>query len=446
MKFSTQNPKKSLHLVSLGCTKNLVDSEIMLGKLKDYTMTNDASTADVIIVNTCGFIDSAKQESLNTILNLHDERKKESVLVMAGCLSERYQGELQKELPEIDVFTGVGDYDKIDLLVNEKRSAFSNEVFLASDTNERVITGSSYHAYIKLSEGCNQTCSFCAIPSFKGKLHSRTLESLVKEVKSLVTRGYVDFSFVSQDSSSFLRDQDIKNGLELLIEEVEKIEGIKTARILYLYPSTTTLSLIDKIADSKVFVNYFDMPLQHITPSMLKIMKRGKGVEKLNELMNHMRTKPNSFVRTTFIAGHPGETIEDHEALCKYIEEFKFDRANVFSYSTEEGTTAALSKELIEQEIIDERAEVIGEIIAQTTQESLENEVGKTFEVYVDGESEEHEYLLSARKTLWAPDIDGEIYINDNELGDGEQIKFGQIYTVKITELAGDKLLATVIK
>lgn len=446
MKFSVKNPKKTLHLVSLGCTKNLVDSEIMLGKLKDYTITNDASNADVIIVNTCGFIDSAKQESLNTIFNLHDERKKESVLVMAGCLSERYQGELQKELPEIDVFTGVGDYDKIDLLVNEKRSAFSNEVFLASDENERVITGSSYHAYVKLSEGCNQTCSFCAIPSFKGKLHSRTLESLVKEVKSLVSKGYVDFSFVSQDSSSFLRDQDIKNGLELLIDEVEKIEGIKTARILYLYPSTTTLSLIDKIADSKVFVNYFDMPLQHITPSMLKIMKRGKGVEKLNELMNHMRSKPNSFVRTTFIAGHPGETVEDHEALCKYIEEFKFDRANVFSYSTEEGTAAALSKDLIEQEIIDARAEEIGEIIAKTTTESLENEVGKIFEVYVDGESDEHEYLLSARKTIWAPDIDGEIYINDNELAQNEQIKFGQIYTVKVTELVGDKLLATVIK
>ena len=446
MKFSTQNPKKSLHLVSLGCTKNLVDSEIMLGKLKDYEMTNDAASADVIIVNTCGFIDSAKQESLNTILNLHDERKKESVLVMAGCLSERYQGELQKELPEIDVFTGVGDYDKIDLLVNEKRSAFTNEVFLASDTNERVITGSSYHAYVKLSEGCNQTCSFCAIPSFKGKLHSRTLESLVKEVKSLVARGYIDFSFVSQDSSSFLRDLGHKDGLEQLISEVEKIEGIKTARILYLYPSTTTLSLIDKIADSSVFVNYFDMPLQHITPSMLKIMKRGKGVEKLNELMNHMRTKPNSFVRTTFIAGHPGETLEDHEALCKYIEEFKFDRANVFSYSTEEGTAAAASKELIEQEIIDERAEVIGDIIAQTTQESLEAEVGQVFDVYIDGESDEHEYLLSARKVLWAPDIDGEIYINDNELAEGEQIKFGQMYTVRVTELAGDKLLATIIK
>lgn len=446
MKFSIQNPKKSLHLVSLGCTKNLVDSEIMLGKLKDYTMTDDASSADVIIVNTCGFIDSAKQESINTILNLHDERKKESVLVMAGCLSQRYQGELQAELPEIDVFTGVGDYDKIDILVNEKRSAFTNEVFLASDTNERVITGSSYHAYVKLSEGCNQTCSFCAIPSFKGKLHSRTLESLVKEVKSLVARGYIDFSFVSQDSSSFLRDLGHNDGLEQLISAVEKIEGIKTARILYLYPSTTTLSLIDKIADSKVFMNYFDMPLQHITPSMLKIMKRGKGVEKLNELMNHMRSKPNSFVRTTFIAGHPGETVEDHEALCKYIEEFKFDRANVFSYSTEEGTSAAESKELIEQEIIDERAEIIGEIIAKTTQESLENEIGKVFEVYIDGESDEHEYLLSARKTLWAPDIDGEIYINDNELEQGDQIKFGQIYTVRVTELAGDKLLATVLK
>ena len=446
MKFSTQNPKKSLHLVSLGCTKNLIDSEIMLGKLKDYTITDDASSADVIIVNTCGFIDSAKEESINTILNLHDERKKESVLVMAGCLSQRYQNELQEELPEIDVFTGVGDYDKIDTLINEKRSAFTNEVFLASDTNERVITGSSYHAYVKLSEGCNQTCSFCAIPSFKGKLHSRTLESLVKEVKSLVSKGYIDFSFVSQDSSSFLRDLGHNDGLEQLISEVDKIEGIKTARILYLYPSTTTLKLIDKIADSKVFVNYFDMPLQHISQNMLKIMKRGKGVEKLNELMNYMKSKPNSFVRTTFIAGHPGETLEDHEILSKYIEDFKFDRANVFSYSTEEGTAAALSKELIDQKTIDKRAERIGKIIEQTTQESLELEVGKTFEVYIDGESDEHEFLLSARKTIWAPDIDGEIYINDNELPQGEQIKFGQIYTVKVTELAGDKLLATVLK
>ncbi|WP_418180057.1 30S ribosomal protein S12 methylthiotransferase RimO [Aliarcobacter lanthieri] len=444
MKFSTKKPKKKLHMVSLGCTKNLVDSEVMLGKLSDYELTDDTQNADVIIVNTCGFIDSAKQESINTILNLHEDRKKESVLVMAGCLSERYKEELQSELPEIDVFTGVGDYDKIDLLVNEKRSNFTNEVFLASENNERVITGSSYHAYVKLSEGCNQTCSFCAIPSFKGKLHSRTLSSLVKEVKHLVSKGYIDFSFVSQDSSSFLRDLGEKNGLELLIDEIEKIDGIKTARILYLYPSTTTLSLIDKIANSKVFVNYFDMPLQHITQSMLKIMKRGKGVEQLNELMNYMKSKPNSFVRTTFIAGHPGESEEDFKALCEYVEEFNFDRANVFSYSDEEGTTATLREDKIEQELIDERADILGSIIAGTTQKSLEDEVGKTFEVYIDGESEEHEYLLSARKTIWAPDIDGEIYINDNE--SEQELKFGQVYTVKVTELAGDKLLATVIK
>lgn len=450
MKFTTNKPTKSLHLVSLGCTKNLVDSEIMLGKLKDYEIIDDATTADVIIVNTCGFIDSAKEESINTILNLHDDRKEESVLVMAGCLSERYKEELQKELPEIDIFTGVGDYDKIDELVNEKRSAFTDEVFLLSESNDRVITGSSYHAYIKLSEGCNQTCSFCAIPSFKGKLHSRTLESLVKEVKNLIASGYTDFSFVSQDSSSYLRDLDIKDGLEKLIEEVEKIEGIKTARILYLYPSTTTLSLIEKIHNSKIFENYFDMPLQHISSEVLKIMKRGKGVEKLKELMDAMKNESNSFVRTTFIVGHPGESQDDFEELCKYVEDYKFDRANVFSYSDEEGTDAYNRIDKIPQEIIDERAEILGEIIAQTTQKSLEKEVNQTFEVYVDGESDEHEYLLSARKTVWAPEIDGEIYINDNELvdekGNPEQLKFGQIYKVRVTELVGDKLLATAIK
>ncbi|AXH10748.1 30S ribosomal protein S12 methylthiotransferase RimO [Malaciobacter halophilus] len=444
MKFSETKPTKTLHLVSLGCTKNLVDSEVMLGKLNEYKLTNDNDKADVIIVNTCGFIDSAKEESINTILNLHEQRKKDSVLVMAGCLSERYKEELQKELPEIDVFTGVGDYDRIDELVQQKQSNFKDEVFLANDTNERVITGSSYHAYVKLSEGCNQACSFCAIPSFKGKLHSRTLQSLVKEVKALVNKGYVDFSFVSQDSSSFLRDLGHKDGLIDLINEIEKIEGIKTARILYLYPSTTSLELIDKIAESKVFVNYFDMPLQHISASMLKIMKRGKGVEKLRELMSYMKSKPNSFVRTTFIAGHPGETQEDFNELCNYVEEFKFDRANVFSYSDEEGTTACKSKDKLQQNVIDTRAQELGEIITNTTFESLENEIGKEFEVYIDGESDEHEYLLSARKTIWAPDIDGEIFINDNELD--EQIEFGKIYKVKTTELAGDKILATVVE
>ncbi len=444
MKFSTQNPEKSIHLVSLGCTKNLVDSEIMLGKLRDYKVSNEAETSDVIIVNTCGFIDSAKEESINTILNLHDLRKKDSVLVMAGCLSERYKEELQKELPEIDIFTGVGDYDKIDTLVNEKRSAFTNEVFLLNETNDRVITGSNYHAYIKLSEGCNQVCSFCASPSFKGKLHSRTLESLLKELRNLVSQGFCDFSFVSQDSSSFLRDLGVNDGLIQLVNEVEKIEGIKSARILYLYPSTTTLGLIKKIEDSKVFENYFDMPLQHISSSMLKIMKRGKGVEKLRELMDAMRKTPNSFVRTTFIVGHPGETEADFQELCDYVENYGFDRANVFSYSDEDGTSAYDRDDKIEQELIDKRADILGEIIKRKTLESLEKDINTTTTVYIDGQSDEHEYLLSARKTIWAPEIDGEIYINDNETG--VELSVGKMYEVKITELAGDKLLATALK
>ena len=450
MKFTTQKPTKSLHLVSLGCTKNLVDSEIMLGKLKEYQIIDDATVADVIIVNTCGFIDSAKEESINTILNLHEQRKEKSVLVMAGCLSQRYKEELQEELPEIDIFTGVGDYDRIDELVNEKRSQFTNDVFLLNESNDRVITGSSYHAYVKLSEGCNQACSFCAIPSFKGKLHSRTLESLVKEVTNLVKNGYKDFSFVSQDSSSFLKDLDIKDGLEKLIEEVEKIKGVKSARILYLYPSTTTLSLIEKIKNSNVFENYFDMPLQHITSNMLKIMKRGKGVEKLKELMDAMRAVPNSFVRTTFIVGHPGESQEDFEELCKYVREYKFDRANVFSYSDEEGTSAYNRADKIKQDLIDQRAQTLGEIIEETTKLSLKKEIDQEFEVYIDGQSEEHEYLLSARKACWAPDIDGEIYINNSELfkedGSAVQLKFAETYKVKVTQLAGDKLLATVVE
>ncbi|MFA7083168.1 MAG: 30S ribosomal protein S12 methylthiotransferase RimO [Arcobacteraceae bacterium] len=444
MKFTTTNPQKTLHLVSLGCTKNLVDSEVMLGKLSDYKLTHEPELADVIIVNTCGFIESAKQESINTVLDLDSMRKKDSVLVMAGCLSERYKEELQKELIEVDIFTGVGDYDKIDVLVNEKRSLFTNEVFLQTEINERVITGSNYHAYIKLSEGCNQTCSFCAIPSFKGKLFSRTLESLVKEVKALVAKGYFDFSFVSQDSSSYLKDRDINNGLELLIEEIEKVQGVKSARILYLYPSTTTHTLIKKIETSSVFHNYFDMPLQHISPSMLKIMKRGKGIEQLNELMATMRNTPNSFIRTTFIVGHPGETQEDFDDLCTYVKEYGFNRANVFSYSDEEGTTAYESTQKVDAKVIDKRAKILGKIIEKSTLTAFKEEIGKIVEVVVDGPSLEHEYLLSARNIMWAPDIDGEIYINDNELE--TEIKFGVIYKAKITELAGDNLLATIIK
>lgn len=433
--------RNKLHIVSLGCTKNLVDTEVMMGKLQNFTLTDNQEEADVIIVNTCGFIDAAKQESINTVLSLHEGRKEDSLLVMAGCLSERYKEELSKEMPEVDIFTGVGDYDKIDELLREKKSRFSEQVYLI-DGAERVVTGSTYHAYIKLSEGCNQACSFCAIPSFKGKLNSRSLDSIAKEVESLVAKGYYDFSFVSQDSSSYLRDQNIKDGLSLLIERIELIEGVKSARILYLYPSTTTLQLLKNIAKSKIFHNYFDMPIQHINDDMLRIMKRGFGKAKTLELLNFMRSLPNSFVRTSFIVGHPHESEAMFEEMCEFAASFGFDRINVFAYSDEETTSAHAMDGKISQELIEERAAILGAIADDVRLASLENEIGKEVTLVIDGQSEEHEYLLTARNLLWAPEIDGEIYVNDRT-NDVKELEYGVIYEAKITDLVGDILTAT---
>ncbi|NPA59245.1 MAG: 30S ribosomal protein S12 methylthiotransferase RimO [Epsilonproteobacteria bacterium] len=430
-----------LHIVSLGCTKNLVDTEVMLGKLQNFELTDDKSDADVIIVNTCGFIDAAKEESVNTVLSLHEARKEDSVLVMAGCLSERYKDDLAVQIPEVDIFTGVGDYEQIDELLVEKKSRFSEEVYLI-DGAERVVTGSTYHAYIKLSEGCNQTCSFCAIPSFKGKLHSRDLDSIAKEVEGLVAKGFYDFSFVSQDSSSYLRDQNVKDGLSLLMQRIELIDGVKSARILYLYPSTTTIELLQNIADSKIFHNYFDMPIQHINDDMLRMMKRGFGRDKTKELLDFMRQLPNSFVRTSFIVGHPNETPEMFEEMCEYASGFGFDRINVFSYSDEETTPAYDMEDKISDEVKEQRAEILGEIANEARLKSLQKEVDAEIELVIDGQSDEHEYLLSARKLLWAPEIDGEIYVNDSTLD--AELEFGKVYKAKVTQLVGDILTATV--
>jgi len=425
--------RKKLHLVSLGCTKNLVDSEVMLGRLKEYEITDDNTQADVIIVNTCGFIDAAKEESINTVLSLHEERKENSILVMSGCLSERYK---------VDIFTGVGDYEKIDQLIASKQSTFSPEVYLATETSGRVITGSNYHAYIKIAEGCNQSCSFCAIPSFKGKLHSRSLSSIIKEVENLVAQGFYDFSFISQDSSSYGRDMGLKDGLVELIKGVEAIDGAKSARILYLYPSTTTFELVDAIADSDVFQTYYDMPIQHIDDVMLKTMKRGFGEKKTIELLEYMKSKPGAFLRTSVIAGHPGESEESFQRLCDFMETFEFDRFNTFHYSNEE-TTAAYNMEQVDEETIDHRAQLLGEIAEKSTLKSLEKMVGQTVTVAIDGESDEHEYLLSARPLIWAVDIDGEILINDTS---DLPVEYGKRYEAKVTELVGTQLLATLIR
>ena len=430
-----------LHLISLGCNKNLVDSEIMLGRLQNYDITDDISDADVIIVNTCGFIKSAKEESIQTILEMHEARKNGSLLVVTGCLMQRYKDELIKELPEVDLFTGVADYDKIDEIILKKQNLFSPETYLQAN-EERVITGSNYHAYIKISEGCNQKCSFCAIPTFKGKLKSRSLENIVNEVKNLVKKGYYDFSFLSQDSSSYMRDQGISDGLINLIDEIEKIKGVRSARILYLYPSTTSKELISRIIASPIFHNYFDMPIQHISENMLKIMKRGSGAKKIKELLNLMRNAKNSFLRTGVIVGHPGESEEDFEELCEFLEEFKFDRISAFAYSKEEDT-ASFEMEQIPAKIISKRLSKIEKITKKAINESLQKELGNQIYASLEGISSEGEMFYAAKKDIWDKDIDGEILINESDV---KELEIGSLYLCEVSDVVDQKLVATIVK
>ena len=433
---------KILHLISLGCNKNLVDSEVMLGQLKEYKLTDNVSNADVIIINTCGFIDAAKQESIETILNTHDARKKNSLLVVSGCLTERYREELQKELPEVDIFTGVGDYERIDELISLKQSSFTPEVYLANENSVRVITGSTYHAYVKLSEGCNQQCSFCAIPNFKGQLKSRNINSVVTEVQNLIEQGFRDFSFISQDTSSYGRDLGDSKALINLINQIELLPNIKSARVLYLYPSTTTKELIDTIANSNIFKTYYDIPIQHISNNMLKLMKRGFNKEKTVELLNYMRSKKDSFLRTAVIVGHPGESEIDFNEMVDFLEDFGFDRITVFEYSNEENTIA-YNLEQIDSKTINQRATIIGEIAKKTIQKSQNALIGKKIELIIDSVSSEHEFLLTARPTLWAPEIDGEILINDTN---NISVEHGNYFKAKITEVAGITPLASLIE
>ena len=433
---------KQLHLISLGCTKNLVDSEVMLGRLAAYEITQDLGAADVIIINTCGFIESAKQESIATILEASANRKEGALLVVSGCLSERYYDELREQIPEIDIITGVGDYDKIDEMIESRQSRHSPKVFLADELNERVITNSSFHSYIKLSEGCNQKCSFCSIPSFKGKLHSRTLDSVIKELEILYSKGFRDFSFIAQDSSSFLRDVGVRDGLIQLIERIDSLQLPITARLLYLYPSTTSLELIESIANSRTFLPYFDMPIQHITDPMLKTMRRGANRATHEKLIESMDKIKGRFMRTSLIIGHPGESEEDFRQLCAFVEQSPFDRVNIFEYSPQEGT-ASFTLPKIESKVVTKRIATINKILKAKQKASINALLGQKLEVVVEGVSEMSEYFYSARARLWAREIDGEILINDriDSLGAIEP----KAYLCEVTQIKDDFVFGKLI-
>lgn len=496
-----------LHLVSLGCNKNLVDSEIMLGRLQNYELTDEPASADVMIVNTCGFIASAKQESIRTILKLSEQKKSGALLVVTGCLMQRYKDELMRELPEVDIFSGVGDYDKIDEMILKKQNLFSPQTYLQSPalTSSRVITGSNYHAYVKISEGCNQKCSFCAIPSFKGRLKSRSVDDIEAEVRGLVARGFYDFSFIAQDSSSYGRDlrrskkdgsnfkgsrdelnsaffrdwqnSDSSSGgagdkistqssrlscskgsggesaddervheqdidLVALIKRIEKIRGVKVARVLYLYPTSTDERLIRTIVDSPVFANYFDMPIQHINDKMLSLMKRGASAARIKELLNLMRSAPGAFLRTGVIVGHPGEGEAEFDELCDFLQEFKFDRISAFAYSKEEDT-ASFAMPQIPARTISRRLNKIEKITREAIDNSMRALVGKKMPLIIEGASSEGEFFYGAKPLAWDKDIDGEILINESYV---QNLKVGGLYECEITEFAGDRLLARVLK
>ncbi|MRJ06665.1 MAG: 30S ribosomal protein S12 methylthiotransferase RimO [Epsilonproteobacteria bacterium] len=432
---------KSYHLISLGCSKNLVDSEVMGYRLeRKYTFTDDPASADVIVVNTCGFIQPAKEESIETILEMAQLKKPGAKLVVTGCFSQRYQKELPEEIPEVDLWTGVGEFHIIDQLIEKGvKSYFTNRTFLIG-REERTIFNSPYHAYIKLGEGCNQKCSFCAIPSFKGRLQSRPIPVILDEVNRLKERGYRDFTFISQDSSSYGRDWGERGKLEELIEELDKISDI-TGRILYLYPQTTTPTLIEKIANSPTLATYYDLPIQHISPKVLKLMGRGDGSAE-RHLLEIMERQPEGFIGTSIIVGHPGEGEREFEELKNFLSAFPFDRINIFQYSDEEGTKSSTLPEKVPPEVVEERIAQLEEIVHKKEVERKARWVGKVLEGYLEGETPDG-LFYSLRPTIFAPEIDGDILINEIETT--RPLQIGARYRVKITQQAGRELLGTLI-
>ena len=367
--------------------------------------------------------------------------KSELNLKLARNLNTPIFDENASELRALSLNSKLLITDKIDEILLKKQNLFSPQTYLQSN-EERVITGSNYHAYIKISEGCNQKCSFCAIPSFKGKLKSRSLQNITDEVRRLVARGFYDFSFLSQDSSSWMRDCGRADGLIELIDAVEKIEGVKSARILYLYPSTTSNALIERIIASPVFHNYFDMPIQHISDKMLRIMKRGSGAARIKELLALMKSAPDAFLRTGVIVGHPGEDDSDFSELCEFLSEAKFDRISAFAYSREEDT-AAYEMPQTPTKIISKRLSGIEKIIKKSIESSFTSVIGREIIASVEGVSSEGEMFFGAKMDVWDKDIDGEILINDSELG---ELEVGARYACEVTDALDGKLIARAIR
>jgi ribosomal protein S12 methylthiotransferase len=418
---------KKIGFISLGCPKNLVDSEVMMGQLKraGYEITSDEGEAETLVVNTCGFIDAAKQESINAIIEAARQKTEGKCqrLVVAGCLVERYRDELRAELPEVDAFIGTNQINDITQVCDEKVNTRSLPVislgnqsatYLYDESTPRVLATPGYSAYIKIAEGCDRPCAFCFIPQMRGHFRSRRFGSVVAEAQTLVAGGVKELILVAQDSSRYGEDLGQTDGLAHLLRELAQLDGVEWVRVMYTYPTHISDQFLDVLAGEPKAVKYLDIPLQHASQNVLKLMKRGGTRASLERLIERVRARvPGIAVRTTFIVGFPGETEEDFAELLAFVRNVEFDRVGVFTYSDEEGTPAYTLVDKVDPLVAKRRRARLMKEQARISRKRNRARVGDTVRVLFEGPAKESDLLWQGRLETQAPDIDGCVLIND---------------------------------
>jgi len=459
---STTSGHPKIGFVSLGCPKNLVDSELMMGQLAQhgYQLTTEKEAADVIVVNTCGFIDAAKEESINTILEMAELKESGNCkrLVVAGCLVERYRKDLLNQLPEVDAVLGTSEIEKIIAAVDPAAVAAQDAAFVSSnawmtrglptylydENTPRILSTPKHFAYLKIAEGCDHTCSFCAIPQMRGMYRSRRAGSILKEAEQLASQGVKEFVLISQDSTQYGLDLGIKDGLAGLLRSMAKIDGIEWIRIMYTYPNSLSDATLHAMAEEENICNYLDMPLQHSSGNVLKRMRRGGNRAMLTRLLDRARSiVPGIALRTTFIVGFPGETDEDFEDLMTFVREIEFDRLGVFTYSDEEGTHGFdLDGKVSARTMKSRRAKILREQ-SRISKRRHKIMIGSRHRALLEGVSDESELFLQARLESQAPEIDGHVLIND--IPDGFDVKIGDFAEIEITDAHEYDLVARIV-
>lgn len=438
--------KLKVGIVNLGCDKNRIDSEIIVGKVKErYEVVNEPENADIIIINTCGFIESSKEESINTILEMSRFKEgKCKVLIATGCLTQRYGSELLNLIPELDIILGVNDYDKLiesveKVLKTNKQIAYTNYSDSNINVGKRIITTGSTTAYVRIAEGCNNTCAYCAIPKIRGKYRSRKMEDIILEVKELAINGYKEIILVAQDTTSYGIDIYKEKSLHILLKELSKINSIKWIRVLYCYAEELTDDIISEFATNDKVCKYVDIPIQHISDNILKSMRRKGRKRNITENILKLRKQiPDVVLRTTLIVGFPGETEEDFNELKEFVKEIKFDKLGVFTYSQEEDTVAAEMDNQIDEGIKEERYHQIMQMQQKISKEVNKNKVGKIYDVLVESKDGE---VYIGRNSVMCPEVDGEIFIESKE-----KLKIGQFVKVKIIRALEYDLIAVLEK